>query len=100
MVEEGKGPWQINALIILLLFCKVGGLYIHLFPLCKARKVCFIYTLKKQVCLLCALIISQPMKHTISFMHYPFNQLSHISSNNVGHLELKNLSTHGEANCK
>ena len=36
------------------------------------------------------------MRHTISSLHYPSNR----SPNNVGHLELKDLSTHGEASCK
>ena len=28
------------------------------------------------------------MRHIISFMPYPLNLLPHVSSNNVGHLEL------------
>ena len=41
-----------------------------------------------------------PMRHTISTTSYPLNQLPHVSPNNLGHLELKNLSTHGEAGWK
>jgi hypothetical protein len=32
------------------------------------------------------------MRNTIPFMPYPLNMLPHVSSNNVGHLELKNVS--------
>jgi hypothetical protein len=39
------------------------------------------------------------MRHTISSLHYLLNRLPHVSPNNVGHLELKKLSTHGEAGC-
>jgi hypothetical protein len=51
-------------------------------------------THEKQVCPLCALIISLPMRHASSSMLYPLNRLPHVSPNNVGHLEFKNLSTY------
>ena len=76
------------------------NLYIQLFPLGKAHKGNTfqhrydVMNLEKQVRPLCAQIISQPMRHTISFMPYPLNLLPHVSSNNVGHLELKNLSAY------
>jgi len=49
------------------------GLHIQLFPLC-------------------ALIISQLMRHTNSnfALPYPLNRHPHVSPNNVGHIELKN----------
>jgi hypothetical protein len=34
------------------------------------------------------------MKHIVSSIPYPLNLLPHVSSNNVGHLELKNLSAY------
>ena len=38
---------------------------------------------------------------TYHFFHaQPLNLLPHVSSNNVGHSELKNPSTHGEVGCK
>ena len=76
------------------------NLYIQLFPLGKAHKGNTfqhrydVMNLEKQVRPLCAQIISQPIRHTISYMSYPLDLLPHVSSNNVGHLELKNLSAY------
>ena len=56
------------------------------------RHLYYLTNIQKQVHPLCAWIISQPVTDTISSMPYPLYLLPHVSSNNVGHLELKNLS--------
>ena len=73
MVGEGKGPWHRNALLIV--YFTFGGLiynYSHYVP--------WSY--------------HSPMRHAIYTLLYPLNGLPHVSSNNKGHLELKNSSAY------
>ena len=75
MVGKNKGPWQRNAIIIILMKIS-GGLYTQLFPLGKAHKAGFqhlfdVMNLEKHVLPLCAYIIGKPMRHIISSMPYP-----------------------------
>jgi hypothetical protein len=72
-------------------------LYIQLFPLGKAHKAHFstsIWYNESWVPNLPYMYLDHIIAHeTYHFFHaYPLNLLSHVSSNNVGHLELKNLS--------
>ena len=50
--------------------------------------------LEKHVHILCPYIISKPTRHTNFSISSPLNLLPHVSSNIVGHLELKNLSAY------
>ena len=72
-----------------------GGLIIQLFPLGKAHKAHF----STSMCYNESWEASTPIM-CLYHMPYPLNQIPHVSQNNVGHLELKNLSTHAEAGCK
>ena len=98
LVGKGRGPWQRNAVIIIFNEIYFGG-FIQFFPLGKAHKAHFLASIwcnkSWEACppSMCLDHIKARERYHSS-IPYTLTLLTHVSSNNVGHLELKNLSAY------